>query len=114
RRVSHARTRTRKPGTRDVCQAIIPTSAFLDFAASTTSMRTFLLLLSALPLLAAPANNPAVKVFILAGQSNMEGKAKLSLLEYQIKQPATRSRFAHFQKDGQWITRDDVWIKFLD
>jgi len=57
---------------------------------------------------------PQVKVFILAGQSNMEGKAKLSLLEYQAKQPATKDLFAHFRKDDKWIERDDVWIKFLD
>jgi len=31
-----------------------------------------------------------VKVFILAGQSNMEGKAKVELLEYQINQPEPR------------------------
>lgn len=62
---------------------------------------------------AAEAAKP-VKVFILAGQSNMEGKAKLSLLEYQIAQPATRDLFRHWQKDGKWIERDDVWIKFLD
>jgi hypothetical protein len=55
-----------------------------------------------------------VKVFILAGQSNMEGKAKVSLLEYQIKQPGTCDLFGHLQKDGKWIERDDVWIKFLD
>jgi len=60
------------------------------------------------------ARKQPVKVFILAGQSNMEGKAKLALLEYQVKQPATRSLFEHFQKDGKWIERDDVWIKFLD
>ncbi len=58
--------------------------------------------------------NKPVKVFILAGQSNMEGKAKLSLLEYQIAQPATRDLFEHLQKDGKWIERDDVWIKFWD
>jgi alpha-galactosidase len=55
-----------------------------------------------------------VKVFILAGQSNMEGKAKLSLLDYQAEQPATRDLFKHLRKDGRWIERDDVWIKFLD
>ncbi len=55
-----------------------------------------------------------VKVFILAGQSNMEGKAKVSLLEYQVAQPATRDLFKHWQKDGKWLEREDVWIKFLD
>jgi alpha-galactosidase len=60
------------------------------------------------------ADSGRVSVYILAGQSNMEGKAKMSLLEYQIKQPATRPLFAHFEKDGAWAVRDDVWIKFLD
>lgn len=55
-----------------------------------------------------------VKVFILAGQSNMEGKAKVSLLEYQVKQPATRDLFKHYEQDGKWAEREDVWIKFLD
>jgi len=55
-----------------------------------------------------------LRVFILAGQSNMEGHAKVSLLEYQIKQPATHDLFKHLEKDGKWVERDDVWIKFLD
>ena len=55
-----------------------------------------------------------VKVFILAGQSNMEGKAKLSLLDYQAEQPATRELYATVRKGGKWIERDDVWVKFLD
>lgn len=62
---------------------------------------------------AADAPKP-VKVFILAGQSNMEGKAKVSLLEYQLGQPATRELFDHLKKDGQWIVRDDVWIKYRE
>lgn len=55
-----------------------------------------------------------VKVFILAGQSNMEGKAKLDLLNYQTAQPATADLYKHLRQDGQWVERDDVWIKFLD
>lgn len=55
-----------------------------------------------------------VKVFILAGQSNMEGKAKVSLLEHQIRQPETKKQFQHLQQNGQWVVRDDVWIKFLN
>jgi alpha-galactosidase len=61
------------------------------------------------------ADKPPVKVFILAGQSNMEGKAKMSLLETQIKDPQTRDLFKHLQNDqGAWIVRDDVSIKFLE
>lgn len=55
-----------------------------------------------------------LKVFILAGQSNMEGKAKVALMDYQAKQPATAPLFTHLRANGQWIERDDVWIKFLD
>ncbi len=71
------------------------------------------LLLLAPALHAADAKRP-VKVFILAGQSNMEGKAKVTLMDYQVKQPATAPLFSPFQKDGKWAERDDVWIKFLD
>jgi hypothetical protein len=55
-----------------------------------------------------------VKVFILAGQSNMEGKAKVSLLEYQAGQPATQDLFKHLRMDGKWIERENVWIKYLE
>lgn len=55
-----------------------------------------------------------VKVFILTGQSNMVGQAKVSLLEYQAEAPETKERFAHLRKEGQWVVRDDVWIRFGD
>jgi hypothetical protein len=80
-------------------------------------MNKILILASLLSLPGAlPAADPPgpVKVFILAGQSNMEGKAKVALLEYQAEQPATRDLFRHLRRDGKWVVRDDVWIKFLD
>lgn len=55
-----------------------------------------------------------VKVFVLAGQSNMEGKAKNSLLEHQATASETRELFAHLRKDEQWIERNDVFIKYLN
>jgi alpha-galactosidase len=55
-----------------------------------------------------------VKVFVLAGQSNMEGKAKVAVMDYQANQPATRDLYAPFRKDGKWAERPDVWVKFLD
>lgn len=63
-----------------------------------------------------PAHRSAkpIKVFILAGQSNMEGKAKLPVAEYQAEQPATRQLYAPMWRNGKWAERDDVWIKFLD
>jgi alpha-galactosidase len=65
-----------------------------------------------------------VQVFILAGQSNMEGHGFVQAdpkrnegkgsLEYVARQPATAPRFAHLRdKDGKWVVRDDVWIHYL-
>ena len=73
----------------------------------------FLLSLS-LGLAALAEEKKQVKVFILAGQSNMEGKGKIDpLLNHQIKAPETRDFFAHFHKDGEYIEREDVWINYL-
>lgn len=60
------------------------------------------------------ANAKPVKVFILAGQSNMEGKVQNMLLEHQAKDPRTSKLFAKYRKDGQWVVRDDVFVKFLN
>jgi hypothetical protein len=65
-----------------------------------------------------------VKVFILAGQSNMEGAGFVKAdpkrnggkgsLEFLVKDPATADKFKHFvDKDGKWVVRDDVWIHYL-
>lgn len=66
-----------------------------------------------------------VKVFILAGQSNMEGHGIIPAdpkrnggkgsLEYLIKDPATAKQFAHLvDNEKQWVVRKDVWISYLD
>jgi len=60
------------------------------------------------------AADKPVKVFILAGQSNMEGKAPNSLFDHQAIDAKNKDLFAHLRKDGKWIVRDDVFIKFLD
>jgi hypothetical protein len=61
-----------------------------------------------------PAADKPVKVFVLAGQSNMEGKAPNALLDHQATDPKTKDLFAHLRKDDKWVVRDDVFIKFLD
>jgi alpha-galactosidase len=65
---------------------------------------------------AEPATGPLkpVRIFLLAGQSNMEGKAKVALMDFQASQPATEAIYRPFRKDGRWVVRDDVWVKFLD
>jgi hypothetical protein len=55
-----------------------------------------------------------VRVFILAGQSNMEGKGSMKLAEYQAQEPRFSDFYRHLRKDGRWIVRDDVWINFLN
>ena len=62
----------------------------------------------------AAENDEVVKVFILAGQSNMEGKAANTLLDYQATDPKTKDFFAHLRDGDKWAVRDDVFIKFLD
>ena len=73
---------------------------------------------------AQPGKSP-VKVFILAGQSNMEGQGAMragaknrnggkGTLEFLVKDPATAERFKHtIDKNGDWLVRDDVWIWYL-
>ena len=58
------------------------------------------------------SDDETVNVFILAGQSNMVGQAKDKLLDHQATAPETKELFAHLRKDGKWIVRDDVFIKF--
>jgi len=55
-------------------------------------------------------------VFVLAGQSNMEGKAQDQLWESQATAAATGEFFAPFRDaaNERWVVRDDVWIRFLD
>jgi hypothetical protein len=60
------------------------------------------------------ASEKPVKVFILAGQSNMEGKAPNALFDHQATDAKTKDFFAHLRKDDKWIVRDDVFIKYLD
>ncbi|MHB8903054.1 MAG: sialate O-acetylesterase [Thermoguttaceae bacterium] len=74
---------------------------------------------------AAEEASKTVRVFILAGQSNMEGHDLVAAdpnrnggkgsLEYLVKDPATAKRLAPLvDSAGQWRTRDDVWICYLD
>ena len=59
-----------------------------------------------------------VKVFILAGQSNMEGHGRIQgeqkgTLETLSKDTATAARYKHLlDADGKWIARDDVYLYY--
>ena len=59
-----------------------------------------------------PAKGP-LKVFILAGQSNMQGQAILKTLDHLGEDP----KYGHLLKklknaDGSYTVRDDVWIYY--
>ncbi len=81
-------------------------------------------ILSALDLEAKIAVQAPVKVFILAGQSNMEGQAVADLdgpdyndgkgtLAFLLRDPGKAPRFAHLRDaHGNWTARDDVWIRY--
>jgi len=89
---------------------------------------TIPLLAAALPLLAALLTTPAttagepMKVYVLAGQSNMEGQAVVDLegpdynegkgtLVALLADPAKAAGLAHLEAtDGTWRVRDDVWV----
>ncbi len=63
----------------------------------------------------APAAAKPVKVFVLAGQSNMVGQGSIRLMEYQLEASKTDGLFDHWREgDDQWATRNDVWVKFRD
>lgn len=89
------------------------------------------------PNFAASTSSEKVKVFILAGQSNMEGRGFPEPLSWQVTQEKYRSRYEHFIKGGDfdafnakvaetrdsddrrktptylWSSRQDVWINYL-
>lgn len=63
----------------------------------------------------AAAGQP-LKVFILSGQSNMEGKAAVTTLDAVLNDAEHQHRdtIKHLKKDGKWVQRDDVFVTFLD
>src|SRR4051794_30287433 len=63
--------------------------------------------------LASAANKP-LKVFILAGQSNMEGHAKVETFDYIGDDPVTAPLLKQMRgADGKPAVCDHVWISYL-
>lgn len=56
---------------------------------------------------------PALQIYFLVGQSNMEGRANLSVIEHQLEDPERSKRFAHLVDDDGWVRRKDVFIDFF-
>ena len=66
-----------------------------------------------------------MRVFILAGQSNMQGQGVVDLdhpkyynggngiLKNVMKQPGWAARYAHLADEGgAWVVRDDVFVRY--
>jgi len=62
------------------------------------------------------AGKEPLKVFILAGQSNMQGTGtvegdKKGSLRHLVTDPETAEQYKHLvDADGKWVEREDVWI----
>ena len=60
------------------------------------------------------AERPAVKIYLLAGQSNMEGKGAVNTLPWIAEGPKYGRLLTTIQNDdGSWKEDDGVWIDFL-
>jgi hypothetical protein len=69
-------------------------------------------LVVSLPVRAEQQGRGPVKVFVMAGQSNMQGKGSIEHLGQLVTENSTE--YAHLRRNGQWIKRHDVWIKYWD
>jgi alpha-galactosidase len=75
---------------------------------------TWLLLFSLGLVLAAQLHAKPLKVFILAGQSNMEGHAKVETFDYIGDDPATAPLLNRMRgEDGKTIVCEGVWISYF-
>lgn len=59
------------------------------------------------------AQDQAARVFILAGQSNMEGKGSVKTLQLQRQDPIKAKLFSSLFDNEQFRIRDDVYISYL-
>ena len=70
-------------------------------------------LLAAALLLPVPQAKGPLKVFILAGQSNMQGQGALKTLDWLGKHPTQGHLLEKLKnKDGSYAVREDVWIHY--
>ena len=63
-------------------------------------------------LLSAAAAEPKLKVFILAGQSNMEGKGLPTHLDTYKDDPLIKAWYGIVKDGDEWAVRDDVFITY--
>lgn len=62
-----------------------------------------------------PQKKGPLKVYILCGQSNMQGHAALRTLEYLIYNEETAAEYQEWKdRYGNWNERSDVWVWTMD
>lgn len=77
-------------------------------------MKTLTIILTTVFLAAGSLEAKPMKVFILAGQSNMEGPANVSTFDYIGDDPATAPLLGMMRgADGKPATADGAWISYL-
>lgn len=54
------------------------------------------------------------RVFILSGQSNMEGKGAIKHLEQLLADEKTAPTYKHLRAGEKWVERDDVLIRYTN
>ena len=77
-----------------------------------TNRVNHLFILSLLIALPASLEAKTVKVFILSGQSNMEGKGNPIHLDTYKNDPKIKPSYASLRDGDDWKQRDDVWITY--
>ena len=60
------------------------------------------------------AENKKLKIFILAGQSNMQGHCTNSVIENRLKDPKLKVGFEKYHQGGSFVKRDDVFINHIE
>ena len=60
------------------------------------------------------AENKKLKIFIVAGQSNMQGHCTTSVIENRLKDPKLKVGFEKYQQGGSFVKRDDVSINHIE
>ncbi len=78
------------------------------------TVHTLITIVSACVCVCAPAAEKPIKVFILAGQSNMEGHAKVETFDYIGDDPATAPLLEKMRNaDGSAHVCEGAWISYL-
>ncbi|MDE0859489.1 MAG: hypothetical protein OSA93_04980 [Akkermansiaceae bacterium] len=60
------------------------------------------------------AETKKLKIFILAGQSNMQGHCTNSVIENRLKDPKLKAGFEKYHQGGSFVKREDVFINHIE